>query len=169
MVVKPVPFKDANDLKRRTSSMRITIISLATNIEHQIEIILANYFSANSDDHSLFSSLFYPMDMGLTFAIKIKILEKFLKKVDPDFLNKNSDYINSLNRVRKMRNMFAHSMNPTLEDQKKQVGKMYFELDYVEDGIFKTRQFTLDQMIERVNDIEKISKSMAMLHRKLKK
>ena len=73
-------FKDVEDLRARTSRMRISMISLTTTIEHQIELILVEYFTINGDDYRLFCSLFYPMEIGLNFGIKIKIFEIFFKQ-----------------------------------------------------------------------------------------
>ena len=161
------PFKDVADLTRFTNSAKSSIISLTTNIEHQIETILAKYFTDNQEDYDLFSSLFYNIRTGITFNKKIEMFKKYLNKVYPEFLKENTNFINSLELLQRLRNNFAHSMNPKGEDKEKLIGKVYFELYYIEEGKLQTKQFSFEQMKDRIEDIEKIRNNLILIYKKL--
>lgn len=138
---------------------RSRFLSIGSLIEHQLELIIADYFTRGDFDESkLFSKLFYGGDAELTFSQKIKIFENFLKEVYPKYLKSNTDFINSLNRVRKMRNKFAHYIDPGKAELSKYVGKSIFPLFYIEDGILKNEKFPFKDIVERLRDFEKILK-----------
>lgn len=149
--------KTVDELLDKIHTTKSRMLSLATNIEAQLGVIMADYFShGNFEDYKLFSHLFYGNEAELTFSQKIKIFEKFLKKIYPSYLRVNKDFINSLERVRKIRNKFAHHINPKKYDLTDFVGKSHFPLNYVEDGIHKSEIFEWNQIMERFNDSEKI-------------
>ena len=102
------PFKDVADIRQFTFSAKSNVLSLATNIEHQIETILAKYFTDNQEDYDLFSSLFYNIRTGITFNKKIEMFKKYLNKVYPECLKENTNFINSLELLQRLRNNFAH-------------------------------------------------------------
>jgi len=143
-------------LRVQINDTKSTVTSLATNIETQIETILATYFTNDQEDYELFCHLFYPNDVELTFGNKIKIFERFLNKIEPEYLKKKPDLIKALDRVRRLRNKFAHSLNPNTEQLKELVGKPYFILNYVEDGLRREDQFTFKDIEERFKDMNKI-------------
>lgn len=145
------------ELQVRIFDTKSRIISLATNIESQLDVIMAAYFSKNNDDYQLFCHLFYPIEVGLTFGIKIKIFENFINKIYPDYLEKiNPDLINSLGRVRRLRNKFAHSINPKRVELGEILDKPYFILFYTEDGLMKNEQIMWNDIDDRFKDFENI-------------
>ncbi len=156
--------QDDKQIRAYIDDTKSRIQSLATSVEHMIEIHIASYFTkSNENDYKFFCELFYPIDVGITFGIKIRLFEKFLKKTDPDFLKKNPDFINSLNRVRTLRNNFAHSINVVDKDLKNFRGKSYFELHYVEDGMRKVKQFPIKEIIQRYIDFKNVVDSLEKL------
>jgi len=145
------------ELQERINGSKSRVLSLGTNIETELEIIMADYFTRNLNDYQLFCHIFYPMDVGLTFGIKIKIFESFLKELYPDYLTKeNPDFINSLNRVRRLRNKFAHHINPKKSDLVALIDKPYFILFYMEDGLPKYEQMVWKDIEDRFNDFKNI-------------
>jgi len=156
-------------IRDNIDAIKSRIGSLSTLVEHKIEIILADYFTENDKDYFLFCELFYPLEIELTFGKKTKLLEKFLKKINPEYLRKNSDFINSLVRIRKLRNNFAHSINPTNEELRKIVGKSYFELKYIENGVPKTKNFPIKDIDDRFNDCKLAIDELKGLFKEMRK
>lgn len=149
--------KSEDEIQDRIHTSKSRFLSISTNIETELEIIMAEYFSRGDlDDYQLFSHLFYGKETELMFRKKIMIFEKFLKKVYPSYLKSNKDFINSLERVRKMRNKFAHHINPRKSDLTSYVGKSHFPLLYMEDGLPKTEVLTYQQIMDRFDDFKKI-------------
>ena len=149
--------KTVAELLNKIHSTESRILSITTNIETELEVIVADYFSKGDfEDYKLFSHLFYGNEAKLTFSQKIKIFEKFLKKVYPSYLKTNKDFINSLERVRKIRNKFAHHINPRQSELNDYVGKDNFPLHYVEDGLPKSEIFSWKVIMERFKDFENI-------------
>ena len=147
---------DVEILRIRIADIKSRITSLSTAIETRLEIILADYFTNSFEDYQLFCHLFYPFDIELTFGKKIKIFEKFLNKVYPEYLKQNPDFINSLIRVKKIRNKFAHSINPKKSDLEKVIDKSYFILFYMEDGLPKEEEIPWKYIEERFEDFKSI-------------
>jgi len=149
--------KSTEEIQTRIHSSKSRFLSISTNIETELEVIMAEYFSRGDfDDYQLFSHLFYSREAELTFSKKILIFEKFLKKVYPSYLKANKDFIKSLERVRKMRNKFAHHINPRNIDLTDFVGKPHFPLHYMEDGLPKTEILTYQQIMDRFDDFSNI-------------
>jgi len=149
--------KTVEEIQDKIHTSKSRFLSISTNIETELEVIMADYFSKGDfDDYKLISHLFYGRDAELTFSKKINIFEKFLKKVYPTYLRTNKDFIKSLERVRKMRNKFAHHINPRAVDLTSFIGKSHFPLHYMEDGLPKTENMTYRQIAERFDDFLKI-------------
>jgi len=162
--------KSEAELNEIINGTKSKFLSVCTSIENQLEIVMADYFSKGDfDDYKLFSKLFYGGDAELTFSQKIKIFEKFLKEVYPEYLKSNTDLINSLNRVRKMRNKFAHYINPGKDVLSKYVGKSIFPLIYIEDGILKDEEFPFKDIVERFHDFSEILKETTKIMDQCKK
>lgn len=138
------------------------VISITTRIEHEIEAILSTKFANSDEDFRKFNVIFFNDDIELTFNDKIKMLERFLKEYHVDFSNEHSDFIKSLHRVRRLRNDFAHSINPEDEDLSKILGKNLIILWSVENGVIKKKEFPIKDLVERIDDSTKIFK---LLHK----
>lgn len=149
--------QSVEEIEDRIHTSKSRFLSISTNIEAELEIIMAEYFSRGDlEDYKLFSSLFYGKESELMFRKKIMIFEKFLSNVYPSYLKSNKDFINSLERVRKMRNDFAHHINPRKSDLVSYVGKSHFPLHYMEDGVHKTKILTYHDIMDRFNDFSNI-------------
>lgn len=149
--------KSEEEIEKRIHASKSRFLSISTNIETELEIIMAEYFSRGDlDDYQLFSHLFYGKETELMFRKKIMIFEKFLNKVYPSYVKSNRDFINSLERVRKLRNKFAHHINPRKVDLTPFVGKSHFPLLYMEDGLPKTEVLTYQDVNDRFDDFSKI-------------
>lgn len=144
-------------MKNYINGTRSRFLSVSSNIENQLEIILADYFTRGDfDEYRLFSKLFYGREAELTFSKKILIFKKFLKKIYPEYLEKNTDFINSLERVRKLRNKFAHYILPQSDDLKQYVDKPIFPLFYIDEGILKQEEFPIKDVVARFQDFQKL-------------
>lgn len=159
---------DIKNLRDRINDAKSRFGSLTTNIETQIELVLAQYFAKNKEDYKLFCHLFYPNEIELTFGKKIKIFERFFTKKYPDYLKQNKGFILALTRVRKLRNKFAHSMNPLDNELKQIIDKSYFVLKYFEDGSMKKEQFTWKDLEGRYNDIIHTSDELEKIEKVIK-
>ena len=149
--------KSEKEIEDRIHTSKSRFLSVSTSIEAELEVIMADYFSRGDfDDYQLFSHLFYGKETELMFRKKIMIFEKFLKKVYPSYLKSNKDFINSLERVRKLRNKFAHHINPRKSDLTSYVGKSHFPLHYMEDGLPKTEVLTYQDVANRFDDFSNI-------------
>jgi len=143
-------------LKNTIYSIKAEITSLASRQEHMIELVLGMYYSIDNSDYKDFAYVFFDNQNELSFDKKIKMLERFLKRKFPKILKENQDFIKQLHRVRKLRNKFAHSINLVENELKQYVGKSYFELYFVEEGISKREQFQWDNITSRLDDLTKI-------------
>ncbi|MEX2193162.1 MAG: hypothetical protein WD717_07270 [Nitrosarchaeum sp.] len=149
-------FQNESEIYTFITTTKSQILSLCNTIENQLEITLASHFSVVEKDFQLFCSMLYPIDVGLTFGIKTKLFEKLIQQEEPEYLEKNTDFIKSIDRVRRLRNEFAHSMNQPKEKLSKFIGKTYFELDYLELGKLNSKQFMLKDIKERYEDLRNI-------------
>lgn len=84
------------------------------------------------------------------------MFEKFLTTIYPEYLEQNPDFLNSLTRVRKVRNKFAHSVNPQNSTIREFVDKPFFKLMFVEEGSIKHEQIMWNDVKQRYADFEKI-------------
>jgi|APSaa5957512535_1039671.scaffolds.fasta_scaffold04223_2 hypothetical protein len=150
------PFRDEAEIYTYIINAKSQILSLCSTVENLLEITLASHFSILEKDYELFCNMFYPNEIGLTFGIKTKLFKKLLEQDEPRYLVKNPDFINSIDRVRKLRNSFAHSMNQPKSNLKKFIGKKHFELDYLELGKMTSKPFTIDDVKKRYDELKKI-------------
>jgi len=160
---------DTQKLIHTINTVKSKINSLASRLEHMIELVIGGYYSQDDQDYKDSSYIIFHDDNELSFHKKIKMLERFLERKFPQFLKDNSDLINRMNRVRKLRNKFAHSINLSNEDHKQFVGKPYFELVYIEEGATKHEQFTWEDIRLRIQDFESLLNSIEILFSELDK
>jgi len=150
------PFRDEAEIYTYILNAKSSILSLASTVEHQLELIIASHFSITDKDYDLFCKMLYPNSIGLTFGIKIGLYEILLKSEEPKYLVQNPDFIKSIRRIKELRNHFAHAMNQPKKALKNFVGKKHFELDYLVEGRMLTRQFTIDDIKNRYDELNNI-------------
>jgi len=136
------------------------ITSISASLEHSIDMIIGEYYTIDDQDYQDFANIVFHNDNELSFHKKIKMVERFLNKRFPEYLKENPEFIQRLDRIRRLRNKFAHAINLTTEEMKKFVGKSYFELGFIEDGIPKMEQFTFKDLEERLQDGRKLVDSI---------
>jgi len=141
--------------------------SISAGLEHAIEVLIATYFIIDDKDYQDFANIVFHKDNEISFNKKIKMLERFLSRIFPQFLIDNPDFINRFNRFRKLRNKFAHAINLTSEEMKQFVGKSYFELGFIEDGVPKQEQFTFQDIDNRLKDARNLLEDIKKLFRQV--
>lgn len=153
--------KETEDYVNRTSKMKSMVITITSRIEYQINLILASRFSTTGEEYEKFSRVFFNNVNELTFSVKIKMLENLLIEYYPEFLKQNIDFIKSLDRVRRLRNTFAHSIDPTLEELNDFTKKQsHMSIFFLEDGDQKNKVLSYDEIMLRIEDCKKINSLM---------
>jgi len=153
--------------KQRIDSIKSGFISLATTSENMISLTFSEHYCLSPQQAKEFQSIFFSDDLQISFHDKIIMLEKFLNKNYPDFLKNNPELINKLNRIRKLRNNFAHSFEPKPDRLKKLMENEILELEYLEDGIIKKHSYPFTEIQERTNDSKDVHNILVKLYEKI--
>ena len=155
--------EEVENYLKAANTVKSTTISLATNVEVLIELIISGYYTITDKEYFGFAKIFFNDDLELSFYKKIKMLERFLSSFYPEVLKENSELINQLNRVRKLRNHFAHSVNPNEEELKKIASKRLLTLFYVEEGREKKLEVPFADITQRLDDFNKIKNTLGKI------
>lgn len=89
-------------------STRSEVISIVIQIESHIEQTIAWHFCSDEKKHAAFISFLF-MDGQITFSQKITILKKIMRSFYNDINSQISSIYNQLDKIRELRNKFAHS------------------------------------------------------------
>ena len=141
--------------------IRGSYLVLAITIESIITDIISYYFCQNNDRRIHFVGLIMNQS-GITFANKIRILEKILKLHYPKKYEKYTKLMKQLDSVKKFRNLLAHSsasysqkfLSKKLEDRivlaYYKDGKRFERIITVKDIERKTSEFgnIIDKLME---------------------
>jgi len=152
--------KEVDEYKKMVNTTKSITLSLSTNIEILIEVIISGHYTITNKEWYAFEKIFFNEDLELSFSKKIKMLERFLKTLYPEVLKENSELINELNRVRRLRNHFAHSVNPDAEELKNIVSKRVLTLFYMEEGREKTFEISFKDIQKRIDDFKNIKDTL---------
>lgn len=152
--------EDVEEYQKIANSIKSMTLSLATNIEILIEVIISGHYTITDKEWYGFETIFFNDDLELSFSKKIKMLERFLNTLYPETLKENSELINELNRVRRLRNHFAHSVNPNEEELKKIASKRLLTVFYMEEGKEKKFELPFTDMKKRLDDFKNIKKTL---------
>jgi len=152
----------------KVKNFRSEIIENATTLEIQLEWIISSFFSKNFDDYALFNYLFFGENVQLGFHDKILMFEKLLEVNMKEFQKKHPDIIMKLNRIRKVRNRFAHgeATSPHINKLKYMKKQIFFEI--VEKGEKKDVDYTFVFLKEILKDFDVLNKILADEIRRLK-
>ena len=93
--------------------LRSRVIYNSILVENALEKIITTHFCREKGEEILFSSLLF-REGQVTFSRKIIILEKLLKLAYPDLHKECRWVIKQIDKVREMRNEFAHSQTTVL-------------------------------------------------------
>jgi len=145
--------------RNRNDFTRSRIISGITGIDHLIGVQLSSRFTFNSEDEKNFHKIFFESSF-VSFNTRIKMYRKFLKIYIPNIINepelkKVFDYLTDFQTIR---NLFAHSMNPTDMELEAVV---FNDFPYVRVRIYKdsemiARDFTKEEIQEFSDKIMKL-------------
>lgn len=148
---------------------RTSIIEHSASLEVQLEWIISSYFCRNSKEYWLFNYIFFPPDVEIGFYNKITMFDKLIKNVFPDVEKEHPDIIKKLNRIRKLRNDFAHGE-----------ATMFLSTEYIiksgkgiifmipEKGIHKEVSYQFDYVDEILKDCMKLNGVLSKLIGSLK-
>ena len=100
--------------RNRSDFTRSQIISGITGIDNLIGVQLSSRFTFNSEDEKNFHKIFFESSF-VSFNTRIKMYRKFLKIYIPNIINEPElkKVFGYLTDFQTIRNLFAHSMNPT--------------------------------------------------------
>jgi hypothetical protein len=93
--------------------LRSRVIYNSILVENGLEKVLITHFCREKNDERLFASLIF-REGQVTFSRKIVILEKLLKSAYPDLHRECNWVIKQIDKVREIRNAFAHSETTVL-------------------------------------------------------
>ena len=112
--------------------------------------------------------MFFSDDVQIGFYDKIKMFEKLVDNALPDFKKKHPQITKKLNRIRKIRNMFAHgdASYPCPEHIKKLQKEIIFTV--VEKGEHKEITYTIDYVKQIMKDCYELNGILSGLIRELK-
>jgi len=137
------------EIYNRINGDKSRFLSICTGLENAIEVLIAHYYALGDEDYKNFLGVIFANDVELTFSKKINMLERFLKKYLPEYLKDKPDFIQKLNRVRKLRNKYAHSINLTPEELTAFIGKKYYKLGFIEEGVPKEETVSSEDILAR--------------------
>lgn len=93
------------------SLIKNNILSQVTIIDNLIGSQMAERFTFSEDDQVKFHKIFFEANK-ISFHAKIELYKQFLKEYEAEWLSTVPDFFDSLAYLKKIRNNFAHSMNP---------------------------------------------------------
>ena len=143
----------------RVNQIKSNILSYASLLEKLIESQMSERFTFNDDDEKKFHSLFFS-NKDFTFSMKIDLLEKYLEKFEPDFSNIRTDFVNALHRIRRIRNDFAHGINPTPEQLNQFATRNSITIFTYDDYTLGEKEYPFELIEARFNDFDYIRNMM---------
>jgi hypothetical protein len=143
-------------------------ISICTNIEAQLEMILLDYFVFSDEDRDKAHQIFFGDDaIAMTFRMKIAMVCRILREIEkvPNYDEKAiKEYELALDRVRRMRNRFAHSINPPNDEILKIQDKQLIRVFMFEKGQPVTKDYSITEIDGRYNDNVEIQNKTIEIH-----
>lgn len=152
-----------NEVKERHNDIAIIksdYLSVSSSVEYFIESIMLTYF--DYDGTKNLAHIIFHNDNELSFSKKIRMLERLIQKIFPKILKENPDLIKSLNRIRTLRNNFAHGSD-LAEQIDPSIKKNYFRLSYFEEGDIKEKIFAHKDIQLRLEEARNIKKILSNL------
>jgi len=137
------------------------VLDFSAGFEVQIESFLIKFFKIGNFE--LFYHIFFHASLKIFFSDKINMLERLLKSQLQDFLSKNQNLIDDLNKIRKMRNEFAHTVtlaNVQTNEQLPWAQKKIIRLADVKDGKIIYHEYDYDHFEELLKKGEKVNKQL---------
>ena len=123
-------------------------------------------FSFNKQDKIKFHQIFFETNK-LLFYGKIELYKQFLKGYEPEWLNQNPDFFEKLEEIKKIRNDFAHGMNPS-EDDLKIDDKLPAVLLYTyKKGRLETIEYTVEEISEIGKKMDRIIELLKIVYSKV--
>ena len=96
-------------LRMQIVEIKSNFLAASTAIESLVEATISKYFDPSRT--KIFVNVVFHNDNEISFSKKINMLERLLAKALPKFLDENKELIKMLNRIRKLRNKFAHAID----------------------------------------------------------
>jgi hypothetical protein len=158
------------DLKKyniKVKNYRTNFIEDAATLEVQLEWLLSAYFARSSRDYALFNQLFFSDESRLGFYDKITMFERLVSNFS-NLEPSRKEIIKKLNRIRKMRNKFAHSEAsfPHPKILEKHKNDVIFSIS--ENGELKEVVYSFDYLDEVSGDFKYLNQLLADKIRELK-
>ncbi|MCA9820389.1 MAG: hypothetical protein KC440_06515 [Nitrosarchaeum sp.] len=138
-------------LRLRIVDTKSNFLAASTGIESLVESAISKHFDPSRT--KIFVNVVFHNDNEISFSKKIKMFERLLTLALPDFLKDNPDLINMLNRIRKLRNKFAHAMDLNPDELSPFIEKNYFQMAFYENGEVKKENFVFNDIAKRNEEI----------------
>jgi len=104
--------QEIQDWLNNLNGIKSRVLSTVSVIDNLIGAQMAERFSFNIDDEAKFHRIFFET-LKISFHAKIEMYKQFLKEYEKEWLDKVPDFFQILEDLKKIRNNFAHSMNPS--------------------------------------------------------
>lgn len=148
-------------------NFRGRFIEQAIGIERLTEDIIATAFCKDEYRRRLFFSLVLN-DAELTFSRKTIIFKKLLELAYPKLLQEHPKLIDSIDKIRRLRNRLAHSMLDKSDAYLSKRLTDQIQLCFFEDGQEKTQVITSKEMRQRLADSTSVILELVNIQEKIK-
>lgn len=101
-------FEKRQKLKEIDSAIRGEYLLTIAYLEQRINQILGDYFCKEKEKKIRLTDLILT-SKGMTFSIKLEVLEKIVKEKFPDYYKDRKSIFNTMNNLRDFRNKLAHN------------------------------------------------------------
>ncbi|GEM_PF-3668333 len=101
--------------QKHTHYVRSNILSQVAILEMEMKELLSIRFSNSIDDIKKFKRIFLETNR-LPFNALIELYKQYLNEYEPEWMEKNKDFLQIVNELKELRNEFAHGINPMLDE-----------------------------------------------------
>jgi len=139
-------------LDEKSISMRGAIIARTIEVEMLIDKYLSYYFCENFSRAEQLTELVLCSDR-LSFNSKVEILLSLLKNNNEEFYNSNKIFVKKMLEIGPDRNVFAHSINLTHDDEGNVLDSDVIGFERFKAGKIQSKFFTEDDIKSMKDDI----------------
>ena len=155
---------------RQNDRQRSHVITICTDIDHQIGNLLSSRFTFTFKDKSKFHKIFFESKF-VSFDTKIAMFQNFLNLYEKEWFSKTeiANIFKLLGTFQKIRNKFAHCMEPTFSEltDTPKIKMPYCLIYQYEDAMMKGFERSEKQMKTFDKEMEKLKMLLLVVDTKI--